>query len=29
MGIDRRTEMSTSAIDDFLARHETGVLSLA
>lgn len=29
MGIDRRTEMPTAAIDDFLARHETGVLSLA
>lgn len=29
MAIDRRTELSAAATDDFLGRHETGVLSLA
>ncbi|SEH12774.1 hypothetical protein SAMN04487967_0958 [Natronorubrum sediminis] len=29
MAIDQETEMSDAAVDDFLGRHETGVLSLA
>lgn len=29
MAIDRRTEMTASEVDEFLASHETGVLSLA
>lgn len=29
MAIDRRTELSAEATDDFLGRHETGVLALA
>lgn len=29
MAIDQETEMTDAAIDQFLARHETGVLSLA
>lgn len=29
MAIDRRSEMSDEATDEFLGRHETGVLSLA
>lgn len=29
MAIDQETEMTDAEIDDFLSRHETGVLSLA
>jgi hypothetical protein len=29
MALDRQTEMTTDEVDEFLGRHETGVLSLA